>query len=337
MNAFSTPRRVRFFATCIAACCAALCASLAPAAGDTSVPGAAAAAAAFVPRPAVRSAFAERSMILDATRAGPRLVAVGERGVVLLSDDDGAHWRQAGKVPVDATLTAVSFADAREGWAVGHLGVILHSADGGETWIVQRIDPGEDRPLFAVAFTDARNGVAVGLWSLMLRTRDGGRTWEAAELPPPPGDTRADANLMSVFGDGQGRLFIAGERGLVLRSLDGGATWSYHPTGYRGTFWSGTALADGTLIVGGLRGSVYRSTDNGEHWQRVETGSQSSVTDLVAFDGRVHAVGLDGVSLDSRDGGASFAVERRADRLSLTAAVATAGGVLHFSRAGLVR
>jgi len=337
MNAFSTPRRVRFFATCIAACCAALCASLAPAAGDTSVHGAAAAAAAFVPRPAVRSAFAERSMILDATRAGPRLVAVGERGVVLLSDDDGAHWRQAGKVPVDATLTAVSFADAREGWAVGHLGVILHSADGGETWSVQRIDPVEDRPLFAVAFTDARNGVAVGLWSLMLRTRDGGRTWEAAELPPPPGDTRADANLMSVFGDGQGRLFIAGERGLVLRSLDGGATWSYHPTGYRGTFWSGTALADGTLIVGGLRGSVYRSTDNGEHWQRVETGSQSSVTDLVAFDGRVHAVGLDGISLDSRDGGASFAVERRADRLSLTAAVATAGGVLHFSRAGLVR
>ena len=120
-------------------------------------------------------------------------------------------------------------------------------------------------------------------------------------------------------------------------SLDGGESWSDHPTGYRGTFWSGTALADGTLIVGGLRGSVYRSTDGGEHWQRVDTGSQSSVTDLVAFDGRVHAVGLDGVSLDSRDGGASFAVARRADRLSLTAAVVTAGGVLHFSRAGLVR
>lgn len=343
MNPLPTPRPLRALfsptgrSTLSATLSMTLSASLVLAVGDVLAQGAAAEPAAFVPRPAVRSPFAEHSMILDATRAGTRLVAVGERGVVLLSDDEGAHWRQAGKVPVDATLTAVSFADAREGWAVGHLGVILHSADGGETWSVQRIDPVEDRPLFAVAFTDARNGVAVGLWSLMLRTRDGGRTWEAAELPPPPGDTRADANLMSVFGDGEGRLFIAGERGLVLRSLDGGATWSYHPTGYRGTFWSGTALADGTLIVGGLRGSVYRSTDNGEHWQRVETGSQSSVTDLVAFDGRVHAVGLDGVSLDSRDGGASFAVERRADRLSLTAAVATAGGVLHFSRAGLVR
>lgn len=349
MNPLSTLRRLRALlsATCIAICfspslsstlSATVSASLVLAAGAARAQGAATDPAAFVPRPAVRSPFAERSMILDATRAGTRLVAVGERGVVLLSDDEGAHWRQAGTVPVDATLTAVSFADARQGWAVGHLGVILHSADGGETWSVQRIDPVEDRPLFSVVFTDAHTGVAVGLWSLMLRTRDGGRTWEEAELPPPPGDTRADANLMSVFGDAQGRLFIAGERGLVLRSLDAGESWSYHPTGYRGTFWSGTALADGTLIVGGLRGSVYRSTDGADSWQRVETGSQSSVTDFVALDGRVFAVGLDGVSLDSRDGGASFELSRRADRLSLTAAVATTdGGVVRFSRAGLVR
>lgn len=328
MNRISRPRRTG----------ALIGAALALAAGACAAQGGAAEAAAFKPRPAVRSPFAERSMILDAQRADARLVAVGERGVVLLSDDDGAHWRQAGQVPVDATLTAASFVDAREGWAVGHLGTILHTADGGETWTVQRIDAAEDRPLFAVAFTDAHNGVAVGLWALMLRTRDGGQTWEDVELPPPPGDSRADANLMSAFRNAQGHLFVAGERGLVLRSLDGGDTWSYHPTGYRGTFWSGTALADGTLIVAGLRGSVYRSTDNGEHWQRVDTASQSSVTDIVAFDGRVYAVGLDGVTLDSRDGGASFEAARRADRLSLTAAVATAGGgVVSFSRAGMVR
>lgn len=328
MNRISRPRRIGVL----------IGAALALAAGAPAAHGEPAEAAAFKPRPALRSPFAERSMILDAQRAGARLVAVGERGVVLLSDDDGASWRQASQVPVDATLAAASFVDAQAGWAVGHLGTILHTADGGETWTVQRIDTAEDRPLFAVAFTDARNGVAVGLWALMLRTRDGGQTWEEEELPPPPGESRADANLMSAFRNAQGHLFVAGERGLVMRSRDGGDTWSYHPTGYRGTFWSGTALADGTLIVAGLRGSVYRSTDNGEHWQRVDTESQSSVTDVVAFDGRVHAVGLDGVTLDSRDGGASFAVARRADRLSLTAAVATAGGrVVSFSRAGMVR
>jgi len=206
------------------------------AAGSAAAQAAPADPAAFVPRPAVRSSFAERSMILDATRAGARLVAVGERGVVLLSDDEGGTWRQAAMVPADATLTAVSFADARLGWAVGHQGVILHTADGGESWSVQRTDTAEDRPLFSVHFTDARHGVAVGLWSLMLRTHDGGARWEALEPPPPPGDTRVDANLMSIFGNAQGDLFVAAERGLVLRSRDGGDTWSYHPTGYRGTF-----------------------------------------------------------------------------------------------------
>src|SRR5262245_22418057 len=34
----------------------------------------------------------------------------------------------------DATLRAVHFIDAKEGWAVGDEGVILHTIDGGQTW-----------------------------------------------------------------------------------------------------------------------------------------------------------------------------------------------------------
>ena len=60
-------------------------------------------------------------------------LAVGERGIVLLSDDSGMTWRQA-RVPVSVSLTAVQFVDAEQGWAVGHLGVVLHTEDGGETW-----------------------------------------------------------------------------------------------------------------------------------------------------------------------------------------------------------
>ena len=87
----------------------------------------------------------------------------GERGWCCSPTTRARTGARPAKVPVDATLTAVSFTDdARQGWAVGHLGVILHSTDGGETWSVQRIDPVEDRPLFAVAFTDARNGSRLG-------------------------------------------------------------------------------------------------------------------------------------------------------------------------------
>src|SRR5688500_9530167 len=81
--------------------------------------------------PALQSAKALGAAMLAVGAAGRRLVAVGERGTVLLSDDAAKRWRQA-KVPVQVTLTAVRFVNDRTGWAVGHLGVILKSDDGGE-------------------------------------------------------------------------------------------------------------------------------------------------------------------------------------------------------------
>ncbi|HWH81260.1 MAG TPA: glycosyl hydrolase, partial [Burkholderiaceae bacterium] len=60
-------------------------------------------------RPSLVSAKSAGSAMLAIARAGKRLVAVGERGVVLLSDDDGSTWRQ-GRAAASATLTALHFA-----------------------------------------------------------------------------------------------------------------------------------------------------------------------------------------------------------------------------------
>jgi photosystem II stability/assembly factor-like uncharacterized protein len=289
-------------------------------------------------QPALKRAYAGEEMLLAATRAGKRLVAVGDHGVVLLSDDEGMTYRQAKSVPTRATLTAVSFADEKNGWAVGHWGSIMQSADGGETWTLQRSDTSVDRPLFSVYFADASHGIAVGLWSLLLTTADGGKIWSQVKLSAPPEGGKADRNLFSLFADGKGSIFIAAEKGTVLRSDDLGATWSYLNTGYKGSFWSGCALADGTLLVGGLRGTIYRSTDNGRTWSAASSGTQSSITALVVDGTKVHAVGLDGVHQVSSDGGASFSGTQRDDRLSLTAAVVSvAGGVREFSRTGVVK
>ncbi len=287
--------------------------------------------------PAPRHAYASSEMILAATRAGQRLVAVGDHGVVLLSDDNGRNYRQARAVPTSATLTAVSFSDARNGWVVGHWGVILHTTDGGETWALQRSDTSVDQPLFSVYFTDAEHGVAAGLWSLLLTTADGGHVWKPVVLKPPPGGKRADRNLFDIFADHKGSLFISAERGNVLRSDDNGASWSYLNTGYRGSFWTGCALRDGTLLVAGLRGTVYRSADDGRTWNAVPSGTESSITDIIENGGQVVAVGLDGIELRSRDDGLTFGLTQRDDRLALTAVVAAADGKFRvFSKAGVV-
>lgn len=67
---------------------------------------------------------------------------------------------------------------------------------------------------------------------------------------------------------------------------------------------------------------MYRSTDDGHSWQAVDSGSKSSLTDLVQVGERVVGVGLDGVQVESRNGGASFTGSAQEDRLSMTALVA---------------
>lgn len=288
------------------------------------------------PLPAEPTPAAAKAMMLAAARAGGRIVAVGDHGIVLLSDTEGKEFRQARSVPVRSTLTGVWFADEKTGWAVGHWGVVLRTDDGGESWTIQRMDTSVDQPLFSVFFRDRDNGWAVGLWSLVLATADGGKHWTPVRLPPPPGRKKADRNLFRIFANRYGTLFVAGEQGTVLRSYDG-ERWSYLNTGYNGSFWAGIPLENGTILVGGLRGTIYRSTDNGKSWKESKTGLKSSITDFCEAGGKVFAVGLDGILLESGDGGISFEGTQRQDRIPYTAvAVSPAGRLVKFSKLGLV-
>lgn len=326
---------VRKFAAVSLAC--VMCGSLARAAENDLPP--------LTERPVLRLHAAEISTaavnvrLLGASRAGRRLVAVGDHGVVLLSDDDGRSFRQARRVPVDSTLTSVSFSDSKNGWAVGHWGVIIRTEDGGETWTLQRSDLQVDQPLFAVHFADSKRGWAVGLWSLMLHTDDGGANWSVVRIPPPPGAKKADRNFYSIFANDKGALYVACEQGLVLRSKDEGATWTYAATGYSGSFWTGIALHDGTLLVGGLHGTVFRSADGGDTWEHVQTPYKSSITGFAQdAPGTIVSSSLDGVVLNSTDDGASFTGEQKSDREALTAVIDTSvGKPLLLSVSGIVK
>lgn len=289
------------------------------------------------PVPAASVEHASAATMLDATWAGERIVAVGDHGVVLFSDDRGVSFQQSASVPLSTPLTGVSFADARHGWAVGHWGAILATADGGGSWQIQRLSSEEDRPLFAVHFFDAQRGVAVGLWSLVLTTDDGGRTWQEQSLPPPPGFRRADLNLMGLFADQDGHLYATAERGQLLRSSDRGRSWNYLDTGYEGTLWAGVALADGRLLVGGQRGTLLHGSADGLSWQRVPLQSKSSITAITVSGRRVAAAGLDGLMVSSSDGGRTFEEQQAADGSSLTAALFIGRETpLLFSRRGVI-
>jgi len=288
-------------------------------------PGAAPAAADLI-RPAVIQPMAPKSLILDADKAGDRLVAVGERGHILLSDDNGATWRQVPS-PADSALTAVHFVDARHGWAVGHDSVILATADGGDTWTLQHAAPDWEQPLMDVLFTDERNGVAVGAYGLYMETTDGGTTW--ADRRILESDEGLDYHYNAILAPGGDVRVIAGEAGTIAISLDRGATWTQIEGPYDGSFFDALVLSPDTWLVYGLQGHVFRTEDAGRTWTEVPSHTTAGLMGGAKLtDGRVVLVGLQGVVLTSTDQGRSFRLDQRGDRVALAEAIQAADGRL---------
>lgn len=272
--------------------------------------------------------LAPRSLLLDAAARGDLLVAVGERGHVLVSRDRGATWLQA-DVPTRAMLTGVALADERLGWAVGHDETIVRTLDGGVTWELVRSEPDNERPLLDVWFRDAEHGIAIGAYGAYLVTADGGTRWEER----PIGEH--DYHLNAIVEGPDGTLYIAAEAGHFYRSDDRGDSWTALPTPYEGSFFGALPLADGALLVFGLRGNLFRSEDRGETWAEVPTGTEATLmAGLERADGEVLVAGLAGVLLRSDDGGRSFRIEAFDDRRGHVAAVAVDGDLLLLGEGG---
>jgi photosystem II stability/assembly factor-like uncharacterized protein len=301
---------------------------------------------------ALQTAKAQHSVLLAVTRAGERLVAVGERGIILLSDDSGASWRQA-KVPASVSLTSVQFVDAEQGWAVGHLGVVLHSSDGGETWNKQLdgmqaaqlalaaaqqsgderlrksaewlVADGPDKPFLDLYFRDRRHGYVVGAYGLILRTSDGGSSWQAwmQHLENPEG-----LNLYAIRAQG-GELFIAGERGLLLRSSDAGQSFQALASPYEGSFFGLLASRGGGLLAYGLRGNAWWSSDRGDSWRQLDTGLESALAAGIELaDGSLLLASQSGELLLSGDAGTHFEHRRTREGATVAAVEQAADGSL---------
>lgn len=281
--------------------------------------------------PAIALNDVHQAPLVAVGRAGSGLVAVGDHGVVALSAD-GQQWRQARSVPVEGLLTAVSFIDSQQGWAVGHGGVLLHSVDGGQDWTLQKHLEG--RPvLLSVLFTDARHGVVVGAYGYAARTANGGVTWQALQV----GEEGDDFHFNQVFQAADASLFIVGEAGHAYRSTDQGDSWQALDTGVSGSLWTGTGLRDGRVLLAGMSGRVLLGDSQGRHWQVLDSGSREAITAVAQLDdGRVVLVGNAGLVAVSDTLVAHFTSTQREDRQNLAALVAQPGHLLLLGAAGVV-
>ncbi len=245
------------------------------------------------PRPAEIAPNAAKNLMLGIVRTGDQLVAVGDRGTILLSTD-AENWEQV-PVPAHPTLTAVSFADAKNGWAVGHDATILRTTDAGRTWKLQNFSAKDSKPVLGILAVDAQNAYAVGAYGLFLNTFDGGIIWTPVAAPAILQD---GPHLNALIKLNNGDLFLVGESGLI-GVQDSGQTWRRLKLPYDGSLFGALPRGDRGALVYGLRGNVYVTSDvRSGQWTQINTGTvQSLFGGALLSNGEAVLVGADGAVL----------------------------------------
>lgn len=256
------------------------------------------------PYPAELMPRASQRLTLDLVNTGEHLLAVGERGHILVSND-GEHWGQV-PVPVQSTLTAVSFVDAQHGWAVGHDSTILATTDGGRSWKLQNFQPEKETAFLDVLFVDLQRGYAVGAFGLFYATTDGGAHWAEVEAKAV---REEELYFHSITKLNDGSLFIAGETGMLGVSSDG-VNWQRLQSPYEGTFFGALPHGAKGAMAFGLRGNVYVTDDvRSNRWTRLPLETLASFYGGALLpDGRTVLAGLSGevLLIDAAGKGASL-------------------------------
>jgi photosystem II stability/assembly factor-like uncharacterized protein len=292
-------------------------------------------------RPATLTHLAASGLFTAVTIAGGRLVAVGERGRIMLSDDSGLSWRQVAS-PTSVTLTAIVFATPQSGWALGQMGVVLHTGDGGLSWTRQLDGIQANQLTLAEARTDAarlgkddaaaadlqnaqaliQGGPSVPFLSLLpltpthlllaggfglaLESQDGGARWASVAdgMANPDG-----LHIYALLRD-QDEVFAVGEQGLVLEGRDAMPSKAVTTT-FPGTFFGAIVTPAHSLILYGLQGTVLRSTDAAATWAQPASGVADAIdAATVLRNGGILLGDVAGALLLSNDDGKTFTLSQ---------------------------
>ncbi|MEH6577661.1 MAG: YCF48-related protein [Amphritea sp.] len=281
--------------------------------------------------PAVAMASAPHSLLLDVTQAGNRLVAVGERGHILFSDNKGESWIQA-EVSASTQLNAIFFSDAQRGWVVGEDALIMNTIDGGQSWQKQfdARDAEMKGPLLDLYFKNADEGFAIGVFNKLYHTVDGGKSWQEWQ---EHADNLDEWHFFAMASPAENTLYITSESGLLFRSLNGGDSFVALQTDHEGSFHGVLTKRGGDgldrIILSGVGGKLFTSVDGGDSWKELDTHTDAGLSGGTWLaDGSALIVGADGILLHITADLDSVRKSQRDNGLPLSGVTVTENGGL---------
>lgn len=175
------------------------------------------------------------------------------------------------KPPPDLALLRVAFVNDLVGWAVGELGTIQATKDGGATWKLQPVPT--QKLLYDVTALDAKQAWIAGAGGLVLRTVDGGQTWRE-QL------TNVTTSLRAIhFIDAQ-RGWAVGTDGTIITTNNGGSRWQKQsaPASHQLNDICFVNQREGWIA--GERGLLLHTTDDGATWTQVALSTHAHLQRL---------------------------------------------------------
>ena len=248
--------------------------------------------------------------------AGDQGVAVGAAGSILETADGGKTWKPVNESAIPASLLAVDW-HGKFAIAVGQSGLIMVRVEGAG-W--KRSNTGNDHRLFSVSVNKFGTAVATGEFGTVLRTTDGGVTWTSiapkwTDVLTLEGGAVAEPHIYSALIDDAGVITVAGEFGLVLRTTNGGASWSVLNPGdgkAPSIFAMYLAPAGSQSYAVGQSGHILVSDNGGASWKAspASTGTQSNFLGVtVSASGMVVVTGMRVMVVSSDHGNSWTPVE----------------------------
>ena len=290
--------------------------------------------------PAVKSTLASKTLLIGVALAGKRIVCVGQRGNIVYSDDQGKGWIQAA-VPVSSDLVAVHFPTPQAGWAVGHDGTVLHSADAGATWVKQ---------------FDGRAAAQVMEVHYFNKEKCSG-CHAAPELPPPNKpmnaesacmmdeikkftDQGADKPFLDVWFENEKTGFIVGAFSLIYRTDNGGKSWVpwYDRIENPRHFHLNAIRKIGNdLYITAEQGTVFKLDQRKGRFTMIKTPYSGTLFGIAGKPGALVAFGMRGNAFLSRDGGTNWQkIETGVQGGLMGATVTEKGKIVLVSQGGQV-
>ena len=227
----------------------------------------------------------------------------------------------AGVIP-SPSYNDVYFSDSLNGWFLSSsasLGKVLHTTDGGKTWITSVNNTAGNIQTMKIFGSAAGIAAGGGGGKCDIYYTKDGSSWTKTTAPTfPAGYTRTDIRGIFMFDQniayatGWGSL-VGAQPSIQIKTTDGGVTWTYlvqdavnktYDNMY--DLYFKDALTGLAVGGGGRTGLVVKTTDGGAKWVPVEVPCGSLISRVFGYGNSIIGVTSAGAFLSSKDFGTSW-------------------------------